>query len=131
MDNKKENREFITKYYNAMSGVIKTEKLCREYIKDESLIEHIVFFDGAFPEYELFIDEMIAEDDKVLTRAWLSGVHKGEFNGIPATNHKVEFPFVIRYTVANNKIIDHWLIADQIILMEQLGISQPKEKQTI
>ncbi|MBK8503993.1 MAG: hypothetical protein IPL46_18365 [Saprospiraceae bacterium] len=25
-------------------------------------------------------------------------------------------------SIKNNKIIDHWLIADQMILMEQLGV---------
>jgi len=34
----------------------------------------------------------------------------------------VEFPFSIGSEIENNKIINHWLIADQMMLMEQLGV---------
>jgi predicted ester cyclase len=34
----------------------------------------------------------------------------------------VNFPFVVTYTIENKKIVSHWLVADQMVLMEQLGI---------
>jgi predicted ester cyclase len=33
----------------------------------------------------------------------------------------VEFNFVVGYEIENRMIISHWLIADQMALMEQLG----------
>jgi len=129
MDMIKQNKEFIIKYFNAMSGVVKTEALSKKYITDVNLIEHINFFEAAFPKYELFIDELIGEDDKVLVRARLNGCQSGEFNGIPPTGKEVDLPFVIRYTIRDNKIVDHWLIADQTLLLEQLGIKESKEKE--
>ena len=69
---------------------------------------------------------MTAEENKVIVRARLTGTHLGDFNGIPPTNKEVDFPFAISYTIKDEKIIDHWLIADQMILMEQLGILDPK-----
>lgn len=122
MDNLKKNREFIIKYFNAISGVEKTRGLLEQYTNDEKLIEHIGFFEGAFPEYELFIEEMVTEGKKVIVQGRATGIHKREFSGIPATGRKMDLPFVIRYTIENNKITDHWLIADQMILMEQLGV---------
>jgi predicted ester cyclase len=59
----------------------------------------------------------------VVVRARLKGCHTGEFNGILPTHRQVEFPFVISYDIENQKIVHHWLIADQVVLMEQLGIS--------
>lgn len=126
MDNLKKNREFIIKYFNAISGVEKTRELLEEYTNDEKLIEHIDFFEGAFPEYELFIEEMITEGNKVIVQGRATGIHKREFSGIPPTGRKMDLPFVIRYTIENAKITDHWLIADQMILMEQLGVMQPQ-----
>ncbi len=131
MDKIKKNKEFIIRYFNVMSGVVKTEELSREYMTDEHLIEHINFFEAAFPKYELFIDELIAEEDKVLVRARLKGCQTGEFNGLPPTGKTIDLPFVIRYTVKGNFIVDHWLIADQFLMMEQLGINQAKEKQPV
>lgn len=124
MDNLKRNRELIIKYFNAISGVDKTRQLLEEYTNDEKLIEHIGFFEGAFPKYELFIEEMVTEGSKVIVQGRATGIHEREFNGIPATGRKMDLPFVIRYTIENNKITDHWLIADQMILMEQLGVIQ-------
>ena len=122
MDNLKKNREFIIKYFNAISGVEKTRDLLEQFTNDEKLIEHIAFFEGAFPEYELFIEEMVTEGSKVIVQGRATGVHKREFSGIPPTGRKMDLPFVIRYTIENDKITDHWLIADQMILMEQLGV---------
>ncbi len=126
MENIKKNRELIVRYFNAISGVIKTEELCNMYMTDEVLREHIIFFEGAFPKYELFIDEMISEGNKVVVRGRMTGTHENEFNGIPSTNKNIDFPFVINYIIENGKITDHWLIADQMILMEQLGVIDTK-----
>ena len=128
MEQLKKNKEFVIEYFNAISGGIKTRELLNRYIDDTGLIEHILFFDAVFPEYELFADELTAEANRVVVRARLVGLHKGELNGIPPTYKQVEFPFAISYEIEDNKIIHHWMIADQAVLMEQLGLAtQPAE----
>ncbi|MEI7662918.1 MAG: ester cyclase [Bacteroidota bacterium] len=118
----RQNKEFIIRYINALSGVAKTRELMLEYINDEQLLGHIAFFDTVFPKYEMFMDEITAEGNRVVVMARVKGVHKGEFNGIPPTNRNVEFPFVVSYDIEDGKIVHHWLIADQVALMEQLGV---------
>ena len=122
MEQVKKNKEFVIEYFNALSGVEKSRELMEKYVSDEGLIEHILFFDAVFPKYELFIDEMMGEGNKVNVRARVRGVHGGDFNGIPPTGRQVEIQFVIMYEIENRKIVHHWIIADQLALMEQLGI---------
>jgi SnoaL-like polyketide cyclase len=122
MEQQKQNKEFITRYFNALSGVSKTKELMEVYISDEELIGHIVFFDSVFPRYELFADEMTAEDNRVVVKARLKGVHEGELNGISPTHRNIEMSFVIGYEIENEKIVHHWLLADQASLMQQLGV---------
>jgi predicted ester cyclase len=122
MNQVKKNKEFVIGYFNAISGVTKTRELCEQYMTDQALIGHILFFDGAFPKYEMFIDEITGEESRIVVRGRFKGKHEGELNGIPPTYKEVFFPFVIGYEIENNKIISHWLIADQMILMEQLGV---------
>jgi hypothetical protein len=129
MTDLKKNRELVVRYFNDISGVPKPDELLYKYMTDEKLKDHITFFEGAFPEYELFIEEMIAEGNKVLVRGRAKGIHKNEFNGIPPTHRKMDLPFVIRYTIEDDMITDHWLIADQVILLEQLGIMDSKSNQ--
>lgn len=124
MDQLKKNKAFIITYYNAISGVEKTRELCERFMNDPKLIDHIQFFDGAFPKYELFIMEMVAEGNKVIVHGRATGIHKGVYQGIPPTGGRMDLPFVIRYTIENEKITDMWLVADQMILMEQLGVVQ-------
>src|SRR5215831_8908518 len=122
MEQLKRNKEFIIRYFNALSGITKTRELMEKYIADEELMGHIAFFDSVFPNYEVFADEMTAEGNRVVVRARMKGVHLGEFNGIPPTNRKIEVSFAISYEIENEKIVHHWLIADSMTLMEQLGV---------
>ena len=54
MEQLQQNKEFVIRYLNALSGVTKTRELMEKYITDEELIGHIAFFDTAFPKYEMF-----------------------------------------------------------------------------
>ena len=124
MEELTKNKQIILAYFNAISGVHKTEKVIDLYMDDDELKEHIIFFDKIFPKYELIVDEITAESNRVIVLARLKGKHEGDFNGIPPTYKNVDFKFAIGYIMDNQKIIDHWMIADQATLMEQLGIKQ-------
>ena len=119
------NKEFILHYFNAMSGVEKTRALMADWVTDEALIQHKLFFDSAFPKYEVFADEMTSEGNRIVVRGRMVGRHEGYLNDIQPTFKTVDFPFVIGYTIENQKIVSHWLIADQMALMEQLGAAEP------
>ena len=128
MEQQKQTKEFIIRYFNALSGITKTSEMVKKFTTDEDLIGHIAFFDTAFPKYELFADEMTAEDNRVVVRARFKGCHEGAFNGVLPTHRSIEFPFVISYEIENAKIVRHWLIADSMAMMEQLGaINVPAE----
>ncbi len=122
MDQLKQNKEFIIRYFNALSGVVKTRELMEQYTTDEELIGHATFFESVFPKYEVVVDEMTAEGNKVVVRARFKGCHEGAFMGISPTHRRIEQPSVISYEIENGKIVHHWLMADTMALMEQLGI---------
>ena len=122
MDQTKRNKEFMLRYVDALSGVEKTRELCERYIKDEALIQHILFFDSIFPRYNVLIDEITAEGNRVILRVRMKGRHEGELNGIPPTFKEILVPFVNGYEIENEMIVSHWLIADRMTLMEQLGV---------
>lgn len=124
------NKAFIIEYFAAVSGVAKTKTSMEQFTSDLGLIGHVEFFEAAFPRYEIFADEITAENNRVVVRARFKGTHLGDLAGIPATYKSVEFPFAIGYEVDNNKIVNHWLIADQMSLMEQLGVT-PKSEEAV
>ena len=93
-----------------------------QYTDDEALIGHIEYFEAAFPKYEMFIDELTAEINRDVVTACIKAIHLGELSGIAATCKEVNFSFVIRYEIENNRIASSWMLADQMSLMEQLGV---------
>lgn len=123
MEQVQKNKEFIINYFNEIAtGVPKTRALMGKFIKDETLIEHIEFFEKAFPGYKLDIDEITAEGNRVIVRARCAGIHLGFLGEIPPTGKAVNNPFVVCYEIEDNMIVNHWMITDQLALMQQLGV---------
>lgn len=122
-----ENKEFVIRYLNALSGKPKPESMLREYLDDEELIEHILASEISFPEYELIAEDILAEGDLVAIRGRLVGIHKGDFMGIPPTGRKIDLELFVNYRIANGKIVDHWMILDSAVMMEQLGVELVKQ----
>ena len=116
------SKEFILAYFNAMNNNEVTPELLAHWISDQKLIEHILFFETVFPKYTMATDDIIAEGNQVVVRARLIGKHEGALGDIMPTHRNVNVPAVICYVIENDKIVSHWLISDQMLLMEQLGV---------
>jgi len=104
MEQIQQNKELVIRYFNAISGVDKTRELLEQYTTDEELMAHIAFFEGSFPKYEMFADEITCEGNRVVVRARIKATHEREFSGILPTHHKIEFPFVISYELEKGKL---------------------------
>jgi predicted ester cyclase len=118
------NKDLIRRYLDAISGKEKPPAVVDQYVadSDQKLKQHIAFSEGAFPRYELIAEDMIAEGDLVTVRATVRGTHQGDLMGIPPTGKQVEMPLIIIYRVADGKIVEHWMVADQLGMMQQLGV---------
>jgi steroid delta-isomerase-like uncharacterized protein len=81
-----------------------------------------MFFE-AFPDLRMTVEDTIAENDKVVARVTMSGTHRGEFMGIPATNKSFEIQVIDILEVHDGKVTAHWGITDQAAMMEQLGVA--------
>jgi predicted ester cyclase len=114
-----ENKTLIRRYFDLFNQ--DWNAALNEYVADEELAQHIQFFETVFPNYQLVAEDMVAEGDKVVVRTRMHGRHQGSLMAIAPTGKEVTMPFMIIYRVANGKIVQHWLIADQMGLMQQLG----------
>ena len=130
MDKLKKNKALILEYVNATSGQPKTRELLEKYNTDAGLIDYIMYIDSVFPSYEVIADEIIAEGDRVIMRARLKGIHAGEMMGFAPTHKMIEYPFVVGYEIHNEKIVRSWVVADNLVLAERLGMKSlpPKRK---
>ena len=83
---------------------------------------------SAFPDINFSIEELIAVGDKVVCRYIMTGTHKGEFEGIPATGNKVEISGIMLTRIENGKIVEEREDWDMLGFMQQLGMElKPKD----
>lgn len=105
---------------------------------DDSFVEHesngsdpskagvIAFFEsvlGAFPDFKMVPQHLIAEGDLVGTFVTVTGTHQGEFMGIPATNKSASVGVADFMRVKDGKVTEHWGVTDMMSMMQQLGVA--------
>lgn len=78
-------------------------------------------FEG-FPEIVHTLQDMVAEDDKVVYRTRLRGTHTGEFLGIPPTGKTAQINDFTMLRISDGKILEWWYDCNLLALMQQLGL---------
>ena len=86
---------------------------------------NIIF--SAFTNIHVTIDDMVAEEDKIVVRVTANGIHTGEFMGTPATGKRISVMEIRIYRIAGGKIVEHWGLMDTASLMQQIGSAPPTE----
>jgi steroid delta-isomerase-like uncharacterized protein len=76
---------------------------------------------AAFPDLHMIVHDQAAEGDKVWTRKTATGTHRGEFLGISASGKSIAWKIIDIMTIQHGKITEHWVVADVLGLMQQLG----------
>lgn len=78
------------------------------------------FLTDAFPDLQIEIEDMIAQNDRVATRLTFRGTHRGPFRGSEPTGRAVEFTAIRMYRIADGKVVQTWANVDVLGLIGQL-----------
>ncbi|WP_127125355.1 ester cyclase [Pseudoflavitalea rhizosphaerae] len=74
----------------------------------------------AFSDIRIDILDQVGEGDKICTRKKISGVHVGEFFGMPATNKRINIEMLEIVRVQNGQYLEHWSIWNYLKVMAQV-----------
>jgi predicted ester cyclase len=58
------------------------------------------------------LHDVIVDSDRIAVRWTLSGVHSGEFLGLPPTGRPIEFDGIDLYQMREGRIAAHWNVVD-------------------
>jgi len=78
-------------------------------------------FGGGFSDWNITIEDQIAEGDKVASRWTASATQTGPLQGMPPTGKAVRVTGVNVTRFAEGKIVESWFNFDMLTLLQQLG----------
>ena len=76
---------------------------------------------SAFADWHNQIDELLAADDRVVTRMTWSGTHTGTFAGIQPRGARVEYVGAGFFRLAEGLIEEAWIVGDSQAFWDALG----------
>ncbi|HEY7269889.1 MAG TPA: ester cyclase [Dehalococcoidia bacterium] len=82
----------------------------------------VTAFRSAFPDLKATIEQQVADGDLVVFHFRMTGTHRGEFMGIPATGKSFDVTGFDMIRVEGGKAVEHWGQSDQVGMMMQLGV---------
>ncbi|MCL1463296.1 ester cyclase [Argonema galeatum] len=87
----------------------------------EKFKEFCLMFRSAFPDIRHSFEDILVEEDKVVTRGIFAATHKGKLQGFPPTGKQVTVSFIHIDCIVDGKIAEHWGEADMMGMLQQLG----------
>src|SRR5215212_1271157 len=77
---------------------------------------HRQFYEG-FPDIYETIDDIFAEDDRVVVRWTCRGKHLGSFAGLAPTGRHVAVTGIDIYRIAGGQVVENWHTVDGLSLL--------------
>lgn len=131
MDNKDVVRAVVERCFNA-GDLEAAKRLVDDAVNDHAIPiglpngmdgfrGYVTSLRRAMPDLRWTIAEIVAEGDLVCFHGEVSGTHRGDFNGLPASGLRLRVSTVDMVRVKNGKCVEHWGGLDMGALLQQIG----------
>jgi predicted ester cyclase len=130
------NKSLVRHYYQVMSGgdlKVLDDLLSPNYnrylsattppINADAQKQRLAGLRAAFPDLQIRLDSIVAEGDYVAVYGTVKGTQQGTFQGIPPTGKQVTVWACELIRIENGKMIEHWGGTDNLVLVQQLGMT--------
>ena len=78
-------------------------------------------FRSGFSDFELTIEDVLTDGDKVAGRYTIRGTHSGELMGVPGSGNKVEIEGQSFFRFEDGRVAERWQALDAVPLLTQIG----------
>lgn len=82
-------------------------------------------FYAAFPDYHVKDEIQVAEGNWVAATGFLTGHHRGNWMGVPATNRSIRMRYSDFWLVRDGKLSENWVMVDDLDVYRQMGVALP------
>jgi predicted ester cyclase len=80
---------------------------------------------AAFPDIQWHIEDLLADDNKVIVRWKWNGTFKNPFRGISPNQKQFTNEAIVIYELANGKALKAWIQSDQLGFLTQAEVISP------
>lgn len=88
----------------------------------EEIKAHLADWMASFPDLRFSIEQMLSEEDRVVTQLLMEGTHQGAWMGIPASGKKMQIRMFTIHRVVLGKIVEDWVLVESLGFFQQLGV---------
>ena len=81
----------------------------------------VEIYRSSFSDMQMTVEDVIAENDKVVTRWTVRATHQGELVGIPPSGNRVEVTGISIDRIEGGKFVESWSNYDALGMMQQLS----------
>ncbi len=85
---------------------------------------------SAFPDLNITLEHLTADEDSVAIAYTLTGTHQGNFQGIAPTGKPIKARGVQIARFVDGRMVERWGSSDELGILKQLGIT-PGKKETL
>ncbi|CAN5198684.1 hypothetical protein BH23GEM4_BH23GEM4_19420 [soil metagenome] len=103
-------------------GVVDHDPAANQGPGPQGFIDFFRSFRKAFPDLKVEVEQMVADEDNVALAYTVTGTHRGDFHGVPATGKKMEARGVQIARFENGKMVERWGSSDELGMLKQLGV---------
>jgi steroid delta-isomerase-like uncharacterized protein len=89
----------------------------------EGFIHFFTGFRAAFPDLNISVEQLVADEDNVAIAYTVTGTHQGDFLGIPATGRQIKARGLQIARFENGQIVERWGSSDQLGILQQIGVN--------
>jgi predicted ester cyclase len=88
--------------------------------------QHIITLRTAFANLYYTIEDLLADEDKIILRCRVTGTHLGAFMNIEATGKKITYPVILIWRFSGARLSEQWSVSDEYGMLQQLEAVQLK-----
>ena len=89
----------------------------------EAVKHHIAEWLNGFPDLRFTVEQMIAEEETVVSRSVMRGTHTGNWLGINPTGKQISIRMIVIHRIENGKIAEDWVLVESLGFFQQLGLA--------
>lgn len=127
-----ENKMLATRFYeeilNGRKMDVADEILSPLYVDHsagapglENFKTYLAMITRVFPDINVTVEDMLADDHKVATRLTVRGTQLDSFRGFPPTGGQATWSGMDIIHISNGKIVERWSERDFLHMLVQLG----------